>query len=91
MQSLCVPLPVLNIRKPLRRNKDNGRFFFTVIEAFHLIENESLVAKPMGRLHGYSPVAANTVRATAHSLAENSVGVLPVTWRNACENAGTLA
>jgi hypothetical protein len=21
----------------------------------------------------------------------NSVGVLPVTWRNACENAGTLA
>jgi hypothetical protein len=27
----------------------------------------------------------------AYSLPENSVGVLPVTWRNACEKAGTLA
>jgi hypothetical protein len=35
--------------------------------------------------------AAETLGATAHCLAENAVGVLPVTWRNACENAGTLA
>jgi hypothetical protein len=26
-----------------------------------------------------------------HFASANSVGVLPVTWRNACENAGTLA
>jgi hypothetical protein len=28
---------------------------------------------------------------TSHFVPENSVGVLPVTWRNACEKAGTLA
>jgi hypothetical protein len=29
--------------------------------------------------------------AKAHFVSANSVGVLPVTWRNAYENAGTLA
>ncbi len=28
---------------------------------------------------------------SVHFVSENSVGVLPVTCRNACENAGTLA
>ena len=27
----------------------------------------------------------------AYFMAEKAVGVLPVTWRKACENAGTLA
>ena len=35
---------------------------------------------------GSSPGVTNLYFACA-----NSVGVLPVTWRKACENAGTLA
>ena len=27
----------------------------------------------------------------SYFVSENAVGVLPVTWRKACENAGTLA
>jgi hypothetical protein len=43
------------------------------------------------RIAGGSPSAADAAPGPPYFISQNSVGVLPVTWRKACENAGTLA